>query len=199
MSEQGFGDPPEGGPGAPPPAGGGWEPVNTPAVPPVYSAPPPQYPPQPPYGAPPPQYPPPPAYGGPPPPYPPPPGQYPPPGYVAPPPAASGLSESSASALAYVTFIPAIIFLVMEPYNRSSLIKFHAWQSIVLTLVWIVVSIAFIPLAFVHLFGLTFLLHMLVRLLLFVAWLVAIIQASKGVRFKLPIIGDLAESFGGKV
>src|ERR1700679_2243912 len=49
----------------------------------------------------------------------------------------SGLSENSAGGLAYLTFIPAIIFLVMEPYNRNPFIKFHAWQSILLTGAWV--------------------------------------------------------------
>ena len=43
-----------------------------------------------------------------------------------------GLSETAAGAIAYITIIPAIIFLVMEPYNRSSFIRFHSWQSIFL-------------------------------------------------------------------
>src|SRR6266481_6922705 len=41
-----------------------------------------------------------------------------------------GLSETAAGVIAYITIIPAIIFLVMDPYNRSSFIRFHAWQSI---------------------------------------------------------------------
>jgi len=41
-----------------------------------------------------------------------------------------GLSETAAGVVAYITIVPAIIFLVMEPYNRSSFIRFHAWQSI---------------------------------------------------------------------
>ena len=40
----------------------------------------------------------------------------------------SGLSDNAAGALAYVTFIPAIIFLIVEPYNKNSYIKFHSWQ-----------------------------------------------------------------------
>ncbi len=44
----------------------------------------------------------------------------------------SGLSDNAAGALAYVTVIPAIIFLIVEPYNKNPYIKFHAWQSIFL-------------------------------------------------------------------
>ena len=55
---------------------------------------------------------------------------------AAPAPAASsGLSESAASGLAYITIIPAIIFLVMAPYNQNKNIKFHALQNLGLAVV----------------------------------------------------------------
>ena len=46
--------------------------------------------------------------------------------------AQSGLSENAACGLAYITIIPAIIFLVVAPYNTNRNVKFHAWQSIFL-------------------------------------------------------------------
>ncbi len=49
--------------------------------------------------------------------------------FPPPQPAQSGLSDNAAGALAYVTIIPAIIFLIVEPYNKNSYIRFHAWQS----------------------------------------------------------------------
>ena len=45
--------------------------------------------------------------------------------FPPPQPAQSGLSDNAAGALAYVTIIPAIIFLVVEPYNKNSFIRFH--------------------------------------------------------------------------
>ena len=44
----------------------------------------------------------------------------------------SGLSDNAAGALAYVTIIPAIIFLIVEPFNKNPYVRFHAWQSIFL-------------------------------------------------------------------
>jgi len=32
--------------------------------------------------------------------------------------------------VAYITIIPAIIFLVMEPYNKNKFVRFHAFQSL---------------------------------------------------------------------
>ena len=36
----------------------------------------------------------------------------------------TGLSDNAASGLAYVTFIPAIVFLVTAPYNQNQRIRF---------------------------------------------------------------------------
>jgi len=54
--------------------------------------------------------------------------------YVPGPPA-SGLSDNAAGALAYFTFIPAIIFLIVAPFNTNSYVRFHSWQSILLNIV----------------------------------------------------------------
>src|ERR1700674_1438243 len=43
---------------------------------------------------------------------------------------AGGMTDNVAGMLAYVTIIPAIIFLVMEPYNKNRFIRFHAWQCL---------------------------------------------------------------------
>jgi hypothetical protein len=64
-----------------------------------------------------------------------------------PPVASSGLSDNTAAALSYITFIPAIIFLVMEPYNKSQFVRFHAFQSIAFCVVSFALHIVlmFIP------------------------------------------------------
>ena len=101
--------------------------------------------------------------------------------------ASSGLSDNAAGALAYVTIIPAIIFLVMEPYNRNPFIKFHAWQNVFLCIFMFVLAvIGVIPiLGWIVLF-----LGMIVA---FIFWLLAIISAYKGGMYKIPIIGNIAE------
>jgi uncharacterized membrane protein len=126
-------------------------------------------------------------------------GAPPPPNYVVQPVAAgSGLSDNATSAIAYLTIIPAVIFLVLEPYNRIPLIRFHSWQSIGLCiaafLLQVIVSIAQITLHFIPgIFLLFSLVHLVVAVGLFVLWLICILKASKGEWYKLPIIGDFAE------
>jgi uncharacterized membrane protein len=99
----------------------------------------------------------------------------------------SGLSDNSAGALAYVTVIPAIVFLIAEPYNKNSYIKFHAWQSIFLGIAWFAIGIiGIIPI-------LGWLIFALGSIALMIAWIIALLKALKGERYKLPFIGNLAE------
>ena len=106
----------------------------------------------------------------------------------------SGLSDNAAGGLAYITVIPAIIFLILEPYNRSSFVRFHAWQCIFLTIGCVVVDVALSFLLHLPFFGfMTLLIWPLVGLAFFIVWILALIKAFGGQRFKLPIIGDLAE------
>jgi uncharacterized membrane protein len=123
-----------------------------------------------------------------------------PPAYVAAPPVAtsSGLSENAAAAIAYLTIIPAIIFLVLEPYNKIPLVRFHSWQSIGLCVAAFVLQVLitfaeifthFVP-GIILLFSLV---HLVIGLGLFLVWLFIILKASKGEWYKLPVIGDFAE------
>jgi uncharacterized membrane protein len=124
-----------------------------------------------------------------------------PPAY--PPPAAAsspGLSTNSAAAIAYITFIPAILFLVIEPYNKVPLVRFHSFQSIGLAIVWfalwfvvMLVSMFFAFVPGLHLLFFFFpILHFGIFIVMFILWLMAILKASKGEFYKLPIIGDFA-------
>jgi uncharacterized membrane protein len=112
----------------------------------------------------------------------------------------TGLTDNAAGALAYITIVPAIVFLVLPPYNASPYVRFHAWQSIFLNLAAIVIGIAF---SFLTVFGWMFgfyffyLLTRLIWLAWFVIWLIVLLKALNGQRYKLPIIGDLAEKQAG--
>ncbi len=43
---------------------------------------------------------------------------------------AAPLEENVAGMLAYFTIIPAIIFLLIEPYNRNRFVRFHSFQCL---------------------------------------------------------------------
>jgi uncharacterized membrane protein len=107
----------------------------------------------------------------------------------------SGLSDNAAGGLAYITIIPAIVFLIVAPFKNSSYVRFHAWQSIFFFVAWAVIDILvmavqnLVPSAVF----LTLTVLQLVGLAIFVVWLIVFISAFNGKRIKLPIIGDLAE------
>ena len=123
------------------------------------------------------------------------------PGAMPPPPMGSSaaMADNVASALCYALgFITGIIFLVLEPYNRMRLVKFHSIQSLALAVAWIAIwigiTILHVVMHFIPFIGVLFLLlDLAVSVGFFIAWLIAILKASKGEYFKLPIIGDFAE------
>jgi uncharacterized membrane protein len=96
--------------------------------------------------------------------------------------------------LAYITIIPAIIFLVIEPYNKSRFVRFHSFQSIFFCVAWVAVSIALSIFSFVPFLGLIMLpLHLVIWLGGLALWVVLLLKANGGQMWKLPIIGDIAE------
>lgn len=103
-------------------------------------------------------------------------------------PAQSGLSDTAAGVVAYITVIPAIIFLALEPYNHSSFVRFHAWQSIFFGLVVIVTHFV---LGLIPILGWILLVPVSIGFLLL--WIFVMYKASKGERYKLPFIGAFAE------
>src|SRR5580704_17471460 len=104
------------------------------------------------------------------------------------------LTDNVAGALAYVTIIPAIVFLVMEPYNRNRFIRFHSFQSIFAAVAWTALWIALSIVVHMPFLGwLTFLIWPLVSLAGFVIWVILVLKAYQGQKFKLPVIGDIAE------
>jgi len=114
----------------------------------------------------------------------------------------SGLTDNAAGALAYITFIPAIIFLVVEPYNKTSYVRFHSWQSIFLNVAAFAVYVVLMIISMMSVFlwplrALIGILSLLIWLACFVAWILCVIQALNGKRFKLPVIGALAEKQAG--
>jgi len=116
--------------------------------------------------------------------------------------AQSGLSDNGASAIAYITLIPAIVFIVTPPYNQSPTIRFHSWQSIFLSIAAVVFWIAFTIVRIIA--SMMFFMHFLFFLLSlacwlgwFAIWLLCLINALNGKRITLPVIGPLAAKQAG--
>ena len=128
---------------------------------------------------------------------------------------ALGLDGNLAAALGYPIGIIAIICLIMEKENRF--VKFHALQSILLHVAFIVVAIVVWILGFILLIagaaasaatnsgaagGLVGMLFGLIWLVVVLAYLGGLIFAAvksyQGAEFKLPIIGNIASNFANK-
>lgn len=113
----------------------------------------------------------------------------------------AGLSDNAAGAIAYITIVPAVIFLLVDPYRRNSLVRFHSWQSIALFIsvcvinvalaVVVGITIAFVPFLSVALMPLVYLFWLIV-------WLLCIINAAQGKKFKLPLIGAFCEQLADR-
>lgn len=111
----------------------------------------------------------------------------------------SGLSDNSVAALAYFTPIPAIFFLAIRRYNKRPYVRFHSWQSLILSaFVFILSYIPNLVVPFAGFIGPRGILGLwwlvvLASVALFLVWLWCVVNALNGKRCKLPIIGDWAE------
>jgi uncharacterized membrane protein len=111
------------------------------------------------------------------------------------------LAENIAGALAYFTFIPAIVFLLLEPYKKDRFVRFHSVQCL---LVWAcgLASAALLKVAGLLLFMipvigplLVVLLSVLVGFAALILWLVLMVKAFQGETFALPVLGGFAEQY----
>jgi len=113
----------------------------------------------------------------------------------------SGISDNAAGAISYFTFIPAIVFLLLPPYKESSYVRFHAWQSVLLCITAFVVDIIVGVIALLSLFLGTVALAYTLRIIsLFwlILWIVCVIQAMNGRKFRIPMLGSIAEKLAMK-
>ena len=107
---------------------------------------------------------------------------------------AGGLTDNVAGMLAYVTIVPAIIFLVIEPFNRNRFIRFHAFQSIFFYVAWTVLWVALTFVGAIPFLGwATLLLWPLLGLGGLILWILMAVKAYGGQMWKLPVVGDIAE------
>ena len=112
--------------------------------------------------------------------------------------AQTGLSDNAASGLAYLTFIPAIIFLAVPPYNQSANVRFHSWQSIFLSVAWCAVWVVLVIVGMIPVVNfIDVILFPLVGIGFLILWIMVLVNAFNGKRFKLPVIGDLAAKQAG--
>ncbi|HLH61303.1 MAG TPA: DUF4870 domain-containing protein [Ktedonobacteraceae bacterium] len=118
-------------------------------------------------------------------------------------PTSMGMQANVAAGLSYIFgWITGLIFFLGEKQNQF--VRFNAMQSIILsvalTVFYIVIEILTFALAAANIGVLAFLfgcLFWLVGLAAFIVWIILLINAFQGKKFKLPVIGDYAERYAG--
>jgi uncharacterized membrane protein len=98
-----------------------------------------------------------------------------------------GLEPNVAGLLCYVVgWVTGLIFLIMEKENQF--VRFHAMQSIA---VFGAITVADIILRFIPIIG--WIIAWLIGILAFVLWIILMLKAYRGQKYKLPWVGDFAE------
>jgi uncharacterized membrane protein len=100
----------------------------------------------------------------------------------------SGLQENIAALLCYaLLWITGLVFYLIETENKF--VRFHAVQSIIVfgafTILNVLFSWLWVILPVINIIGVVF-------------WIVLMVKAYQGIKFKLPVIGDIAEKWANK-
>ena len=114
--------------------------------------------------------------------------------------APAGLDQNVAAALCYlVGVLTGILFLVLDPYNRNPVIRFHAFQSIFVWAAAMAIGMALsmfsYPISAIPFIGwlIDILLWLAFSLGVLVLWLFLMYKAYNKDRVVLPVIGVWAE------
>ena len=107
----------------------------------------------------------------------------------------TGLDENIAGLLCYVLgWISGIVLLLLERENKF--VRFHAVQSIVTFGGITIITIALSILGFIPFLGVVFdIANWIIGVLAFVLWIVLMVKAYQGTKYKLPWSGNLADKW----
>lgn len=110
----------------------------------------------------------------------------------------SDMDENTRAALTYLLgWLTGILFLVME--KKSDFVKFHAMQSIItflgLTVIYILIGSLMAPLMWASpgTWALINTVNTLLILVGFLLWIFLMFKAYNGEKYKLPVVGDIAQ------
>lgn len=96
--------------------------------------------------------------------------------------------------LAYFFPIGLIWYLVDENMKKNKFAQFHVYQSLVLAITSIILSIAAIIVTAIS-FGFLFFLAWIVNIAMLVLFIIGLVHAAQGEEKELPIIGRYAKKF----
>jgi uncharacterized membrane protein len=113
----------------------------------------------------------------------------------------TGLAENVAGLLCYVAgWVTGLIFYLID---KRPFVRFHAAQSLVLFGGIVIAYILLGMIAAASIFGgwmltlMSFLIYGVLGIGSFILWILCMVKAYQGQKFKLPVVGDLAEKMAG--
>jgi uncharacterized membrane protein len=95
-------------------------------------------------------------------------------------------------ALAYLTFVPAVLLIFLKQYQQRKFVRYHAFQSVFFWAAVIALLLLGLLASTVGLLFVWLVLGALVLLAVFFIWAVLWIKALQGEWFELPVLGALA-------
>ncbi len=119
-------------------------------------------------------------------------------------PAAASNDDNIFGALCYIISVIVPLFVLFTEKKQNKFLAFHAWQSLILCVVWFVVFfgagivITVISIVTAGIGSLLGCLMFPLALVVFCVVLFAAYKAYLGEKFKIPIIGDFAEKQANK-
>lgn len=103
----------------------------------------------------------------------------------------TGLEENVAGLLCYVLgWITGLVFILIEKENK--MVRFHAMQSIVIFGSLSVISIVIGWIPFINM-----ILGPIIGIVGLVLWILLMIKAYQGEKFKVPVAGNIADKHTG--
>jgi uncharacterized membrane protein len=104
------------------------------------------------------------------------------------------IPENLAATLAYVTVVPAIVFLLTKPYSKNQFVRFHAFQCVGMAVAGTVIATVFVLLANVPAVNLLLIPVSLIGVI-GIALLagVCMIKAYQHQMYALPVLGRWAQ------
>lgn len=117
--------------------------------------------------------------------------------------AATGLEENLAGLLCYVLgWLTGLVFLLID---KRPFVRFHAMQSLITFGALHALSIVLTMVGFAGGFGammggnfvwsISWMILSAINLAAFIAWIICMVKAFQHQRFKLPVIGNMAENY----
>lgn len=101
-------------------------------------------------------------------------------------------AERIAATVAYLPILPAAVLLFLPAFRQSRFVRFHAWQSVLLWSVFLVLTVVALLLSNVAAAVVFLLFGILASLAMFFLWALLTLKAWQGERFELPVFGTLA-------